>query len=426
MANLLLGRRAALLGLTAAFTAGRVSLALADAPTDKRFIVVILRGALDGMSAVVPYGDANLATWRPLLVPAGVGAGGMLDLGGFYGLNPDLAPLHDLYAAGELLPVHAIAGHYRSRSHFEAQDYMESGADHTMDSGWLNRVVTVLPASLRGHSPGGPALSVGLSMPLLLRGPATVGSWAPENANLPPPDLYARVAQLSAADLLVGPAIAEGLRERGFSAVTLASAAQPTGNRPDASMTGGPGMDPGGHAGMGEKEKAPRPDAFANLARTCGTLLSAANGPRIAALEVGGWDTHSAQAARLKAPLTELSTGLVALKQGLGDAWASTVVMVMTEFGRTVRQNGTNGTDHGTGTIAFALGGPIAGGRVLANWPGLQDANLLDGRDLQPTADLRSLAKGLLGQHLGLGSTALAQVFPDSAEAAPMSRLLRA
>lgn len=416
MAPFTMGRRGALLGLAAAWTMGRVSVAFADAPTDKRFVVVILRGALDGMSAVIPYGDRNLASWRPELIPAGVGAGGMLDLGGFYGLNPALAGLHDMYAAGEFLPLHAIAGHYRSRSHFEAQDYMESGADHRMDSGWLNRVVGVLPAAARGNSPGGPALSVGLSMPLLLRGPAVVGSYAPANGTRPAPDLYARVAQLSASDPVLGPAIAEGLRERGFSTAALASKA------PDAASVP---MDADGHMAGGHEERAPRPDAFATLGKACGTLLGAANGPRIAALEIGGWDTHTAQNGRLKAPLSDLSDGLVAMKQGLGDAWGSTVVMVMTEFGRTVRQNGTGGTDHGTGTVAFALGGSVAGGRVLANWPGLAEGNLLDGRDLQPTADLRSLAKGLLGQHMGLGDGALAQVFPDSDSAVAMRGLMR-
>ena len=152
-----LTRRTALLGLGAAWTLGGASLALAAAPTDQRFVVVILRGALDGMAAVVPYGDRDLATWRPELVPGAPGSeNGMLDLGGFYGLHPALAGLHDMYSAGELLPVHAVAGHYRSRSHFEAQDYMESGADQRMTSGWLNRVVAALPANALNRSPGGP------------------------------------------------------------------------------------------------------------------------------------------------------------------------------------------------------------------------------------------------------------------------------
>jgi uncharacterized protein (DUF1501 family) len=397
-----LTRRAALLGLTASWTlAGRSSLALANADTDRRFVVVILRGALDGMQAVVPYGDRNLASWRAELIPPPPGAeGGLLDLGGFYGMHPALDGLHAMYAAGELLPVHAVAGAYRSRSHFEAQDYMEMGSDQRMTSGWLNRAVGVLPAAEAGHSPGGPALAVGLSVPLLLRGPSTVGSWAPQSFGKPNPDLYLRLAALNASDAVTGPAFAEGLKERGFTAETLADAAAPATPRDK--------------------------NGFPALAGAAGQMLAAADGPRIAALEVGGWDTHSGQMARLGGPLKQLNDGMVALRVGLGAAWRQTAVLVMTEFGRTVRVNGTKGTDHGTGTVAFVLGGAVAGGQVRANWPGLEQANLFENRDLQPTADLRSVAKGLLAQHLRLGDRALAAVFPGSEAAGPMAGLIRA
>jgi uncharacterized protein (DUF1501 family) len=395
-----LSRRSALLGLTAAWTSGRSSLALADAATDRRFVVVILRGALDGMQAVVPYGDRNLATWRPELIPPAPGqAGGMLDLGGFWGLHPALDGLHAMYSAGELLPIHAVAGAYRSRSHFEAQDFMEMGADHRMTSGWLNRAVAVLPATAAGHSPGGPALAVGMSVPLLLRGPATVGSWAPQSFGKPNPDLYLRMAALNSSDPVTGPPIAEGLRERGFTAEALADTTEPAGQRDKY--------------------------GFAALAGAAGKMLAADDGPRIAALEIGGWDTHSGQMNRLGGPLRQLNDGLVALKASLGPAWSRTAILVMTEFGRTVRMNGTKGTDHGTGTVAFAVGGAVAGGRVLANWPGLDQANLFENRDLQPTADLRSVAKGLLAQHLRLSPAALAAVFPASDAAAAMGGLVR-
>jgi uncharacterized protein (DUF1501 family) len=399
----MIGRRGALLGLSAAWTLRGVSLALADAATDQRFVVVILRGALDGLSAVVPYGDSALVGWRAPLLPGVVGSpGGMLDLGGFYGLHPALSGLHDMYATGQLLPIHAVAGHYRSRSHFEAQDYMESGADHRLSSGWLNRVVSVLPARLRHTASGGAALSVGLSLPLLLRGPEAVGSWAPSGGVRPSDDLYARIAALNAGDRMIGPALQEGLRARGFSAGVL-------------------GMPPA----QGPSGNRPKPDAFAVLARSCGTLLAAPNGPRVAALEIGGWDTHVQQAPRLHQPLWQLSNGLLALKDGLGPAWNRTVVLVMTEFGRTVRVNGDAGTDHGTGTVAFVLGGAVAGGRVAGTWPGLSQRNLLDNRDLEPTTDLRSVAKGALAAHFGLGPAALATVFPDSAGAVAMTGLIR-
>jgi uncharacterized protein (DUF1501 family) len=388
-----LTRRGALLGLGAAFTLGRASLALAAAPTQARLVVVILRGALDGMAAVVPYGDPALAGLRAELIPAAVGAdGGMLDLGGFFGLHPALAQMHALYQAGELLPVHAVAGPYRSRSHFEAQDYMESGADHRMTSGWLNRAVLAMP-----RAPGPEAaLSVGMSTPLLMRGPAAIGSWAPPSFSQPEPDLYARIAAMHESDPVTGPAIAEGLRDRGFSAGVLAGMDQPK----DAY-------------------------GFPALAAAAGKLLATPTGPRVAALELGGWDTHAGQMRRLNGALGQLDSGLAALKANLGDAWQQTAVLVITEFGRTAHINGTKGTDHGTGTVAFIAGGRVAGGRVLANWPGLTPDRLLDQRDLQPTMDLRSLAKGLLVSHLGLAPEALGAVFPESRDAAPAAGLMR-
>ena len=387
-------RRSALLGLASAFSLGRASMALAAAPTDRRFVVVIMRGALDGMAAVVPYGDPALAALRPSLIPAAVGApGGMIDLGGFFGLHPAMPEMAAMYRAGELLPVHAVAGHYRSRSHFEAQDCMESGADHRMTSGWLNRAVQQMA------KPPGPeaALAVGMTTPLLMRGPAAVGAWAPQSFSAPDADLYARIAALNAADPVTGPALTEGMRDRGYATATLAGA-----------------------------EKPANAYAFPALAAMAAKLLAAPTGPRVAALELGGWDTHADQMRRLAGPLGQLDAGLAALKSGLGDAWARTAVLVVTEFGRTAHVNGTGGTDHGTGTVAFVAGGPVAGGRVLANWPGLGGGNLLEGRDLQPTADLRSVAKGLLIGQLGLGAGAMAAVFPDSAAAAPVQGLLRA
>jgi uncharacterized protein (DUF1501 family) len=391
-----LSRRAALLGLTSAVALGRASLALAAAATDQRLVVVILRGALDGMSAVAPYGDPALTGLRGEIAPAAPGQdGGALDLGGFYGLHPALADLHGMYRAGELLVVHAVAGPYRVRSHFEAQDYLESGADHRMTSGWLNRAVAALPPAPRPHAEG-EALAIGVSVPLLLRGPAQVGSWAPHGFANPSPDLYARVAALSHGDPVIGPAVAEGLRDRGFSASVM----------------------------EGEQPAADR-YAFPALAAAAGRLLRAPDGPRIAALEIGGWDTHTAQVARLAGPLKQLNSGLAGLQAALGDAWRQTAVLVMTEFGRTVRVNGNRGTDHGTGTVAFVLGGAVAGGRVVADWPGLGAGRLLEDRDLQPTADLRSVAKGMLGAHLGLDASALAQVFPGSDAAQPMRGLIR-
>jgi uncharacterized protein (DUF1501 family) len=391
-----LTRRAALLGLTSAWALGRSGLALAAAPTDHRFVVVILRGALDGMSAVTPYGDRNLGSWRAELVPPGPGSdGGLLDLGGFYGLHPALGGMHRLYAASELMPVHAVAGHYRSRSHFEAQDYMESGADERMTSGWLNRVVAAIPPAGARET----GVSLGIATPLLMRGPAAIGSYAPEGFAQPDPDLYARMMALNHDDPVLGPSLTEGLKERGFVNGALVGADQgPKGAR----------------------------NGFPALATIAGRMLAKADGPRIAALEIDGWDTHAAQLNRLHGPLGQLDAGMVALRDNLGDAWKQTVVLTMTEFGRTVRVNGTKGTDHGTGTVAFVAGGAVQGGRVLANWPGLAQNQLFENRDLAPTMDLRALAKGLLVAHLGLAEPALARIFPNSSDAAPVKGLLRA
>jgi len=397
---LTLTRRSALLGLTTAVSLGRASLAVAAAPGENRFVVVILRGALDGMAAVVPYGDPALVSLRAELVPAGIGQpNGMLDLGGFYGLHPSLTGLHEMYQAGELLPVHAVVGPTRVRSHFEAQDCLESGADHRMTSGWLNRAVVAIPGAGRDR-PEGDALAVGVEVPLLLRGPARVGSWAPHGELTPPADLYSQIAALNETDHVTGPAIAEGLRERGFSATVVANddPMQPVRNR----------------------------YAFPALARAAGEMLRAVDGPRIAALEIDGWDTHQAQVPRLAGVLKELDGGMVGLKEGLGSAWQDTAVLVMTEFGRTARANGTKGTDHGTATVAFVLGGAVRGGRVAGTWPGLGAGKLYEDRDLAPTTALVSVAKGMLAQHLGLSAMALGQVFPGSTGVASMGGLLRA
>ncbi len=397
---MILNRRTALLGLTAAVSLGPASLAVAPAGTDRRLVVILLRGALDGLAAVQPYGDPAIARWRgPLLLPEPGQAEGLLDLGGRFGLHPALGGLHGLYRNGEALILHATAGPWRSRSHFEAQDDLESGAAQRLDSGWLNRTVLALPSPPARGGAVGQAVAVGTAMPLLLEGPARVANWAPSRFGAPAPDLYARLAALNRADPVLGPAIAEGLRSRGFAERV---------------------MDEEGAASMRER------NTFPALAAAAAELLAAPDGPRIAALEIGGWDTHADQNARLVQPLRQLDAGIVALKAGLGPAWAGTAVLALTEFGRTVRANGTKGTDHGTGTVAFAAGGAIAGGRVLGDWPGLSEPALFEERDLQPTTDLRALIKGMLAAHLGLAETALAQILPDSAGVGPMLGLVRA
>ncbi|HVY17088.1 MAG TPA: DUF1501 domain-containing protein [Rhodopila sp.] len=390
-------RRGALLGLSSAIGLGHSSLALAAAPTDRRFVVIIMRGALDGMAAVVPYGDQGLAALRAPLVPPAPGQpDGLLDLGGFYGLHPAMTGMHEMFKAHEAAVVHAVAAHYRVRSHFEAQDYLESGADQRLTSGWLNRVVAALPAE-PGKHPEGEALAVSVSVPLLLRGPVQVANWAPHGFGQPAPTLYAAIEALNRQDPLLGPAIRDGLAARGFSAGVMAA-----DHDDDKSRFG-----------------------FPALAKAAGEMLVAPNGPRIAALEINGWDTHTAQVNRLREPLRQLDAGLVAMKAALGPAWAQTAVLVMTEFGRTARVNGTGGTDHGTATVAFLAGGSVAGGRVLGTWPGLGEGKLFENRDLAPTTDLRAVAKGMLGGHLGLSESAMRRVFPGSDGVQGMGGLVR-
>ena len=388
-----LTRRQALMGLTAAFTLGRTSMALAAPETDRRFVVILLRGALDGLSAVQPYGDPAFAGLRgPLALGAPGTPGGVLDLGGMFGLHPALQQVHTLYTAGQALLIHAVAGHYRSRSHFEAQDCLESGADQRLNSGWLNRAVSLMPVQTGRDL----ALSVGLSAPLLLRGPATVEAWAPDHFAKPTPDLYQRLLHISARDPVIGPA--EGLKQRGFAANALSGqAADPAHDR-----------------------------SFEVLAGSAGRLLAQPNGPRVAVLEVGGWDTHAAQQPRLAVALAQLDAGLAALHASLGEAWRQTAILAVTEFGRTAHVNGTGGTDHGTAGAAFLLGGAVAGGRVLADWPGLSPGRLFENRDLAPTADLRSVIKGVLTSHLGMAPSSMDRVLPGSADAQPTRGLIRA
>ncbi|MGG5819893.1 DUF1501 domain-containing protein [Falsiroseomonas sp. HW251] len=387
-------RRSLLLGLWASIVVGGTRAAFGQAPGDRRLVVILLRGAMDGLHVVEPYGDPDFAELRPTLrLPEPGQENGLLDLGGTFGLHPALANLHGLYRADQALIVHAVAGPYRSRSHFEAQDMLEAGGDQRLTSGWLNR-------ALQGMTQAGQArtgLAVGTGVPLLLRGPAPVGAYAPPGLDRPQPDLMLRLAALQDADPALGPLFREGLRARGFAEQTL-----------------------------GPPENDPERGNFPRLAAAAARLLAEPQGPRVAALEIGGWDTHAGQVGRIMGPLRALDAGIAQLQAGLGAAWAQTAVLVITEFGRTARANGNNGTDHGTAGVAFLLGGAVAGGRVATDWPGLKPDSLLDNRDLRPTTDLRAVAKALLQDHLRLPPAAVAQAFPGSGSAAPVRNLIRA
>ncbi|WP_291296135.1 DUF1501 domain-containing protein [Elioraea sp.] len=404
----MIARRSLLLGLSAAATLGGRA-AFATTPGENRLVVIILRGALDGLAAVAPYGDAEYRSLRgPLAMPEPGQEGGALDLGGRFGLSPAMPRLAALYRSGEAAIVHAVAGPYRGRSHFDGQDWMESGAEQRLSGGWLNRaVIAAWPAEAaapQGTNQGRSrkALVAGPAVPLLMKGPAHIANHAPRNLGRVPEDALRRLAALYAADTLLGPAVADARAGRAFADGAL-----------------GPMHGPAANA-AGDRA------AFRSLALAAGRLLATADGPRVAALELGGFDTHAMQAQRLPGLLGTLDDAIAALREGLGPVWGRTAILAMTEFGRTVAANGTGGTDHGTGGVAFLAGGAVAGGKVAGTWPGLSPAALHEGRDLAPTTDLRAIAKALLAGQLGVSRASLdGAVFPASAAVTPMAGLRR-
>jgi uncharacterized protein (DUF1501 family) len=375
-------------------------IAFASGPTDKRLVVVILRGAMDGLTAAPVYGDPAYERARNgLATPRPGEAGGALALDTTFGLHPALASLHGRYAKKELILFHAIASPYRDRSHFDGQNLLENGSaqPYGLADGWLNRSLNGLPDNLRA---GRTNLGIAIApvMPLMMRGPAQTTSWSPSILPGPSADLLARLGALYAK---TDPKLA----------TALAGAV-------DANAAAGSG---GSGAGA---------EAFPSLMAAAAKFMADPNGPCAAVVESTGWNTHTNQVGAygvLPRNLATLDKGLEALATGLGPKWPSTAVVVVTEFGRTVAMNGTAGTDHGTGTAAFLVGGAVAGGRVIADWPGLDAAKLYQGRDLRPTADLRSVLKAALVEHLGADPTYVERVvFPDSGEAPVMRGLFRA
>jgi len=332
-----------------------------------------------------------------------------LPLNSFFALNPAMPNLHRLYSSGAATIVHASATPYRERSHFDGQDVLESGVlrPGASETGWLNRALTTLAADTRVGSAKRNAFAVGPVTPLVVRGPAPVLSWTPPR--LPPAndDTTMRLLDLYRH---TDPALARALEERMGLAAIAGAGATKSEQRPAG---GGP---------------AQLRAYFAESAGMAAKFLAQPDGPRIGALAFDGWDTHQDEGAlngRLAALLGALDGALAAIETNMGPAWRDTAVVVVTEFGRTARINGTEGTDHGTATVALLAGGALKGGRVIADWPGLKPAQLQDGRDLKPTTDLRAVVKGLLNEHLRVDEKALAAaVFPDSAAVKPMKGLL--
>jgi uncharacterized protein (DUF1501 family) len=367
---------------------------------DPRLIVVILRGALDGLATVAPVGDPDYAGLHGsiALTPEGPHAAVMLD--SFFALHPSMPEFARMYKDKQAAIVHAVSTPYRDRSHFDGQDVLESGfaGPGRVQSGWLNRALEALPKGDRVMS----GLAVGPTTPLVLRGAAPTVGWAPVALPQADDDTAMRLVELySHRDPALGTALSQGLQ---LEKAALGDDMKP---KPGA---GGPAA------------------AIRQVARGAAKLMAADDGPRIAALAFDGWDTHANEGGpigRLALLLSGLDGALAEFQSGLGERWRDTAIVVATEFGRTARINGTEGTDHGTGTIVLLAGGAIKGGRVISDWPTLKPASLYEGRDLAPTTDLRTVIKGVLADHLGINERALAQtVFPDSAAAKPMQGLV--
>ena len=397
---MLQARRRLLMGLSA-LALPFPNLALAAAATDRRFVFVVLRGALDGIGAVVPYADPDYRALRGEIALAEPGQeGGALDLDGRFGLHPALAPLERFWQERQLALVHAVATPYRQRSHFDGQDLLENGTADPRASGggWLNRTIGLLGKPVEPNRRIG--LAVGQTVPLTLRGAIPVASWAPPQLPDASSDFLAKVSALYRDDRTLGPALTQGIGAHEMSSQVIGNQA----------MNGAPARGSG---------------AFKASAEAAGKLLASPKGPRIAVLELTGFDTHAQQRGRIVGPLAAFAEGMAALADALGPAWADTAVLAASEFGRTATVNGTLGTDHGTAGVAFVLGGRIAGGRILGNWPGLAADKLYEGRDLAPTTDLRAVAKALLRDSLGVPEDALAKVvFPESRTVRPLNGLV--
>ena len=394
------------LGLGATFLAAP---ALAASAPDRKLVMIVLRGAMDGLSASPPIGDPDYLGLRgPIAIPADQA----LRLDDHFGLHPKLASLHAMAMAGEarIAPAAALPQHIRS--HFEAQDLLESGGDalYAVSTGWLNR-------ALAASGPGGvTAISIGPQEPLILRGPARTQSWSPGGSGVDISRATTVLQELYKSDPLLGPAFASGLQTE-LQAATLAAGA------PAVS----PPTEPESPTSIKAVVAKGRADSR-TFALAAAKFLRAPGGPSVAVISLDGFDTHAAQGAsdgQLAVRLANLDGVLEGLKAGLGPEWSKTVMIAVTEFGRTAHVNGTRGTDHGTASTLVLAGGALKPGGIVGDWPSLSQAKLFEARDLAPTLDVRQVFKGILSDHLGLPRRAIErQVFPQSLGAPAISGLV--
>lgn len=385
-----LNRRAFAAGLSLPFLA---RVADAAVPSNRKLVVIVCRGGMDGLSVAPPVGDPDYRGLRGALALDETA----LKLDGTFGLHPSLPTIQKLAQAGQARIAPAAATPDRTRSHFEAQDVLETGAAgvYAATSGWLNRAVSAMGKV--------EAISVGPTAPLILRGPAAAGSWSPGRAIDTGARLPTLLQDLYKDDPLLGPSLARGLQTE-----TLA--------RETGAADGGQGMRP---------QTAPGREAARDMGEALAGFLKAPAGPQIAAVSLDGFDTHANQAGLLGVRLASLDALVDGLHAGLGAAWTDTVVLAVTEFGRTARVNGTGGTDHGAASTALLLGGALKRGGIVGDWPTLKRQALFEDRDVYPVLDLRALEKGILAEHLGVDRRALdTTVFPDSAGLPPVTGLV--
>jgi len=379
-----------------------------------RLVVVILRGALDGLAAVPPHGDpAYAGLHRELAIAVPGAADGALGLDGLFGLHPSLGFLHERYLGGELIVLHAVASPYRDRSHFDGQNVLENGLTQPLGTadGWLNRALATLPARRSGGD-SERAVAISQNVPLILRGDAPVLSKSPLATPDVDEDLLARLADLYSKDDWFSARLSEAVQTEKLGD----RRAEVGGGEPASAASRVPSMpaQPAAPSQQAAATGLPVTDRISGAARMAAALMRSEGGPEIAVIEAGGWDTHANQGGangQLANRFTELSHGLAALFQDLGDRMNDVVVLKMSEFGRTVRQNGNRGTDHGHATCFMVLGGPVRGGRVYGRWPGLAREQLFEGRDLMLTTDYRDVFAELAQKHLGTRD--VNKIFPN-------------
>ncbi|MCF2946602.1 DUF1501 domain-containing protein [Paraglaciecola aquimarina] len=338
--------------------------------SSKKIVWVMLRGAMDSLHGVIPTDDPDYMNIRGPLVESIKDK--LLPMQNGYALHPAFKNCHTWYQNKEFSPVVAVASGYRRRSHFDAQDQMESGLDTTdYESGWLARAVGLLD---------GQGLAVAQTVPIALRGQTSSQTWYPPHFSATEDDTLDRLRSLYAGNEEFSNLLESAIMNRDMLDMDERSRAKPN---------------------------------FSYLAKNCGEILNKEDSAQCAMLELGGWDTHNNQATRLNRQFDILDKGLAELKQALGDTWKDTVVIVTTEFGRTVAVNGTKGTDHGTGSTMFLLGGAVKGQQVFGDWPGLAKEQLFEERDLMPTTDVRSWMASVLHQHWNMSLENIAYIFPD-------------